>query len=64
MVGEEENLTYEIESTLSKLMEVEIGIINDQIFLVEKLKQSTYFNPQKIFIKLDNHNKEYLDEQA
>jgi len=63
-VGEDNILTYEIESTLAKLMEVEIGIINDQIFLVEQLKRHTHFDPLKIFLKLDTMNKEYLDEQT
>ncbi len=61
-VGEEDCLTYEIESTLSKLIEAELGIINDQIFLAEKLKKSNHFNPQKNFNKLDSVKKGYLNE--
>lgn len=53
-----------VEKNLVKLMKEEMDIISDQIFLVDKLRHSQSFNPIKNFIKIDYHNKEYLDEEA
>jgi hypothetical protein len=63
-VGQDDCLVYEVELSLAKLIEVEIGIINDQVFLVEKLKQNSHFNPQKNFVRLHSPDKDYLDEQT
>ncbi len=61
-IGQKNYLTYEIENNLARLFEIELGVINDLIFIVEKLRASQHFNTLKTFRKIDFMNKGYIDQ--
>jgi len=62
IVGQKNFLTYEIETCLAKLFEIELQVINGLIYLVEKLRHSQHFNTLKSFKKIDFMNKGYIDQ--
>ncbi len=62
VVGQKNYLTYDIEINLARLFELELEVVHDLIFLVEKLRHSQHFNMLKSFKKIDFMNKGFIDQ--